>query len=502
MLEIIDYQITLHSASLELEVSYPELTLEKIYFNAPQWNGKPYGDYIPLVSAFNDEGYLDIIAAENQWCVHANQKPFTLSYSFCFPNQLLNQGRFYPLLTESILCLWGFMFLLMPEHKELKKHPVSIGIKSEEPLYFSWPEGYLFTSFYDAQDILIVSGQLEALEQDIESCKTTFLFYGKYDNELPTRLRQIMVEQVQMMGFFPQPKLLVLMANHLSKSHGRGIYVNRGLTLFSNHPSPHQLLHTFAHELFHSWNGHFAYQKAEVEQADIFWFQEGFTDYFAERTLLRGGLISTRDYIDWFNQVIVKVYTDELWSQLSPRQHRQSELLRGNLIAFTLELLSSPVSPGLEELMKKVIQSFSPDTTGYSLQDLESFFFEQKEFTSSSWTLQHLFESLKLQKISLEITVLDVFEIGFQVNTPWLKTSSTIESITPQSNASQTDLKTGDQVLKYRFERYQPNAPFFLKVKDVSGDVKEISYLPSAKRRIWQITGDPSNIKAFNQLYL
>src|SRR5262249_47975011 len=48
-----------------------------------------------------------------------------------------------------------------------------------------------------------------------------------------------------------------------------------------------------AHELFHFWNGHLI---APKNPDDMQWFTEGFTEYFANKALLRSGAITVQDY--------------------------------------------------------------------------------------------------------------------------------------------------------------------------------------------------------------
>lgn len=58
--------------------------------------------------------------------------------------------------------------------------------------------------------------------------------------------------------------------------------------------------HLFAHELFHFWNGRLV-QAADPERL-VFWFVEGFTDYYALRILLESGRWNTATYAKWINR--------------------------------------------------------------------------------------------------------------------------------------------------------------------------------------------------------
>jgi predicted metalloprotease with PDZ domain len=53
--------------------------------------------------------------------------------------------------------------------------------------------------------------------------------------------------------------------------------------------------HTLAHELFHAWVGHALH--AAADDSGLQWFTEGFTYYYATRTLARTGLLGEGDFI-------------------------------------------------------------------------------------------------------------------------------------------------------------------------------------------------------------
>ena len=55
--------------------------------------------------------------------------------------------------------------------------------------------------------------------------------------------------------------------------------------------------YVLAHELFHTWNA------GEIRSDGLYWFSEGFTDYYARLLLLRAGLISTDEYARDVNRV-------------------------------------------------------------------------------------------------------------------------------------------------------------------------------------------------------
>jgi predicted metalloprotease with PDZ domain len=67
------------------------------------------------------------------------------------------------------------------------------------------------------------------------------------------------------------------------------------------------------HELFHFWNGN--YFLVGKEKSEIEWFGEGFTEYFASRTLLRTGLIDESTY---FNKLARYFYRYHIAKKMWP----------------------------------------------------------------------------------------------------------------------------------------------------------------------------------------
>lgn len=81
---------------------------------------------------------------------------------------------------------------------------------------------------------------------------------------------------------------------------GMGLYHSFALCI-----SPRAMLtdgveHLFAHELFHTWNGRLL--QADQPEELVYWFTEGFTDYFALRILFESGRWTPDVYARWINR--------------------------------------------------------------------------------------------------------------------------------------------------------------------------------------------------------
>lgn len=60
------------------------------------------------------------------------------------------------------------------------------------------------------------------------------------------------------------------------------------------------LEHLLAHELFHHWNGRIIEREAPEEH--LYWFSEGFTEYYALRILLESGIWDAATFCKWLNE--------------------------------------------------------------------------------------------------------------------------------------------------------------------------------------------------------
>lgn len=73
-----------------------------------------------------------------------------------------------------------------------------------------------------------------------------------------------------------------------------------------------------AHEYFHNWNPGKLGQVKQPEQ-QIYWFSEGFTDYYAYLLLLRNGVISLDEYVQKYNNLIHEYYLSPVRTESNQR---------------------------------------------------------------------------------------------------------------------------------------------------------------------------------------
>jgi len=68
---------------------------------------------------------------------------------------------------------------------------------------------------------------------------------------------------------------------------------------------PHQFAPLLSHEMFHRWNPH----RLNLQDERLYWFGEGFTDFYQYLILLRLGLLGPQQFVAAANQIIRSYYT-------------------------------------------------------------------------------------------------------------------------------------------------------------------------------------------------
>jgi predicted metalloprotease with PDZ domain len=81
---------------------------------------------------------------------------------------------------------------------------------------------------------------------------------------------------------------------------GMGLYHSFALCISPGADLTEGIEHLFAHELFHHWNG----RRLQARQPErlVYWFVEGFTDYYALRILHESGRWDAATYARWINR--------------------------------------------------------------------------------------------------------------------------------------------------------------------------------------------------------
>lgn len=119
----------------------------------------------------------------------------------------------------------------------------------------------------------------------------------------------------------------------------------------------YELKLTIAREFFHTWLGD-GITFAEPEEL-IYWFKEGFSNYYGRLILLRAGIISLDEYINQYNQVLRQYFTSPVRYEKNERLVKdfwndadlnKLPYLRGDIIAHNINCTIMKNSNGQKSL--------------------------------------------------------------------------------------------------------------------------------------------------------
>jgi len=250
----------------------------------------------------------------------------------------------------------------------------------------------------------------------------------------------------------------------------------------------------FAHEAFHTWN---PAQLGELVPKDpVYWFTEGFTDYYARLLLLRASFIGSEQYAEDINRIYSEYMSsparnyDEQRVQthyLSDPATQRLPYLQGDLLALKWNAVIGERSHGtqsLDDAMRLLMQKAKESEQTLSDQDLAAVFanFVGPEVFADVRDYVHAGKTFPLPAQALgpcfkvEKQLLYTFKAGFDVDAMYQ--GGVIRGVEPESEAFRAGLRDGQSVLQTSgINPNDANQAIEINVLD-SGQPKRIRYFP------------------------
>lgn len=254
-----------------------------------------------------------------------------------------------------------------------------------------------------------------------------------------------------------------------------------------------------AHELFHNWNAR-RLGKVKEPQELIYWFSEGFTDFYSFRLLLRGGLMTLDEYVASYNEAMRNYYMSPVRNVPNDRVAREffsnGELsrltyLRGRLLAENWDALIRANSDGKHSLDDVMRDFFRTGTRAYVNAETIAATVQRYAKEDVSSDIQRLIDNgelltpnAKLFGDCAQLTMIDVgeFELGFALEP--LKKEMKIQGVIPNSAAYRAGLRDGQIVMKRQpIAMGKADREVEIMIKD-EGREKTIRYLPVSNNKI------------------
>jgi predicted metalloprotease with PDZ domain len=319
---------------------------------APDWGGIENCErFIHDLSVHDSAGRSCPIASDpaapHGWNVsHRPGEVLTASYELrpTNPDPLSDFKTHYePVVRDDVLHLIGETGLIYPEWLE-DAGPQNIEVTWKGFKEHNWSiatsfdaEGAHFRrTLQEFRHGMFFAGKIRIHDRDIRGGRMRVAIYGDdwqfKDPQLVDLVEKIVSVEREFMRDFSDPYFLVTVVGTgpraTPRSYSQGgtgltncfaMFLAPGTSVGTDSPHYAGILRLLAHEYFHTWNG----GKLATEEPEqyVYWFSEGFTDFYASRLLRRAKLIDDAEWVSRLNETL-----RSLW--LSPVSTAPAETIR------------------------------------------------------------------------------------------------------------------------------------------------------------------------------
>jgi predicted metalloprotease with PDZ domain len=283
-----------------------------------------------------------------------------------------------------------------------------------------------------------------------------------------------------------------------SRLAGSGLYNSFALFVAPGSKLNDAVEHLFAHELFHHWNGRLL--QAQQPERLVYWFVEGFTDYYSLRILYESGYWDAKRYAKWINRHIREYYlnpainasNEEIERDYWNKRSTVGEVAyqRGLLLGLRWHKLARQkgIANGIDRLFKSLVnrgRGGGLEVSNYGIRQagnelLGSWFAgEFDRYVTNAETIELPPDALAPGLVG-KLTEVYAYELGFD-QARSLKDRK-VRGLIPASAAAQAGLREGDLLLGWDLEG-EPDIPVKLSVEREGRD-EVITYYPRGARRV------------------
>jgi predicted metalloprotease with PDZ domain len=248
-----------------------------------------------------------------------------------------------------------------------------------------------------------------------------------------------------------------------------------------------------AHEMFHNWNGR-VIERLDPEEL-VYWFSEGFTDFYARRLLYRGGLITREEYAGSLNRTLADLFTSpvreapneriraDFWRD---RDVKRLPYLRGEVVAQLLDQALRHASGGrrnLDDFMRDLVRDARRGeriSTASLLQRLRhqagAETAERIRLVVEQGALPALDSQVLEPCLEMRVEPVRNFDLGFDYERS--QHEHVVCGLRPSSKAAEAGLRDGQKILGWSVHFGDAEKPVTLRVRDDQGE-RGITYVPA-----------------------
>ncbi|MBL8695522.1 MAG: hypothetical protein JNJ88_15630 [Planctomycetes bacterium] len=279
-------------------------------------------------------------------------------------------------------------------------------------------------------------------------------------------------------------------------THSFALFVTTNVSLEIEPGPGMSMAHLLAHELFHYWNGR-VLGRVEPEQL-VYWFSEGFTEFFARRALARAGIYSLDNALENLNQSLAQYAlsaernapnTRILEAFWSSREVQSLPYRRGDLVATALDREIRVRSGGKKCLDHFFLDLMERAKAGGAKASVDSLLADMERWTSPEFAVKmravlERGETLELPAdafgpfATIEPSELPQFEAGFDADET--RKRREVVGVVEGSAAWKAGLRDGQKLRGFAMANGDVSFPVELTIQEGT-DLKKISYLPHGK---------------------
>lgn len=433
-------------------------------------------------------------------------KTVQLEYSFRQDGTTSGDSYFSPVLNSNFFVLTGRNFIVRPDLPEHEILPVSLQWESFPKEWTLVDSMGIGDSCHHADNMLSISnglyvgGDFRLREETVSGFPVVVAIRGNWsftdERFAETAAKILAAERDFWNDHRVRHYLIAAIPIDAPAGEYAGTAVENGfLTLMAPETELGvDLEFLLAHEMFHSWN---PAQLGEVSaESPVYWFAEGFTDYYAYQFLARTSLITSQQYVDEVNKTLAEYSTSavknldehavEAGYFANPAVQRLP-YLQGSLLALKWNALirkRSASKMSLDDAMRFLRQKAQHSQQSLSDQSLGKYFeslggpdviHDIQSHVVSGETLTPDADALG-SCYQLDQKELYTFEAGFDVESTYRE--GRMRGVKPNSAAFKAGLRDGQIIM--RSGAIDPNDPEHEIVMTVldHGRPSTIQYLP------------------------
>jgi predicted metalloprotease with PDZ domain len=426
-----------------------------------------------------------------------------------------------------------FRAVLEPEYFQVTSNAALVHPELEPSsivdVHFDWkelsPKWSLATSFgtddrcqsfhgawHHVQDALFAGGDFRIRRIAVANKPLIVAIRGKWnftDDEWISQLQKIigMERALWQDNNFPYYLVTLAPVDQERGSTGGTALTNAFMMHLSRQDSlSYVVLSTLAHETFHTWN---PYKMGRPGDPGVYWFQEGFTVYYADLILFRGGVLSLPEYVDHTNEILRNyvlapernISNEELTERYSKErslgklpywrgavlalwldsQIRHATRNRKSLDTLMLDLVHQATArqqvphknPDLPLTTKRILQTAAKYLSATSRHRL-------RQYVELGETIPAP-ESALGSCVQLRTDMIPKFDLGMDENT--LRTKKLVADVRPDTEAFKAGLRDGQQVIGMSIYWNDPLKPAKLTVHTAEGN-RIFEYYPRGSESV------------------